>query len=53
MAPKISFTKIHISGNGNHTFIVSGETGLYVNQGTDFWRKRDMPVTIAIVMCFK
>jgi hypothetical protein len=36
MVPKRLFTKINFGGNGNHTFFVSGEIGLCVNQGTGF-----------------
>jgi hypothetical protein len=28
--------KIHFGGNGNHTFFVSGDIGMCINQGTGF-----------------
>jgi hypothetical protein len=37
MVPKRLITKIHFGGgNGNHTFFVSGDLGLCVNQRTGF-----------------
>jgi hypothetical protein len=39
MVPKRLITKIHFGGNGNHTFFVSGDIGLCVNQGTGFLAK--------------
>jgi hypothetical protein len=36
MVPKRLITKINFGGNGNHTFFVSGDIGLCVNQGTGF-----------------
>jgi hypothetical protein len=35
-SPKRLITKIHFGGNGNHTFFVSDDIGLCVNQGTGF-----------------
>jgi hypothetical protein len=36
MVPKRLITKINFDGNGNHTFFVSDDIGLCVNQGTGF-----------------
>jgi hypothetical protein len=36
MVPERLITKINFGGNRNHTFFVSGDIGLCVNQGTGF-----------------
>jgi hypothetical protein len=36
MVPKRLITKINFGGNMNHTFFVSGDIGLCVNQGAGF-----------------
>jgi hypothetical protein len=36
MVPKRLITKINFGGNRNHTFLISGDIELYVNQGTGF-----------------
>jgi hypothetical protein len=40
MVPKRLIKKINFGGNGNHTFFVSGDIGLCVNQGTGFLEEK-------------